>query len=157
MDMSLRLPIPVFVPLLLLGCVGESRPAEPDIRVEDAWARAMPLIHEASGTATNSAVYLTLWNVGTAADRLLGARTSAAASVELHRSLLEGDVMRMEKVDALELPPDSIVELRPGGLHLMLLDLAAPLEDGDEMELTLFFEQSGELVFRVPVGRVTGG
>ncbi len=157
MDMSFRLQILAFVPLLLLACAGESRRTEPHIRVENPWARAMPLIHGASGTPTNSAVYLSLQNLGTAADRLLGGRTPVAASVELHRSFLEGDVMRMEKVDALDLPPDSVVDLRPGGLHLMLLDLAGPLEDGEELELTLFFEQSGELVFRVPVGTAAGG
>jgi copper(I)-binding protein len=116
----------------------------------------MPLIQDANPSSSNSAIYLTLRNEGTASDRLLGGRTPAANAVEVHQSLLVEDVMRMERLDGLGLPPDSVVELKPGGFHLMLLGLTRSLEEGDELELTLSFQRSGDLTLQVPVGR-TGG
>ncbi|MGD2121236.1 MAG: copper chaperone PCu(A)C [Gemmatimonadota bacterium] len=154
--MRFRLPILLFVPLLLSACGGEGRPAEPDIRAVDPWARAMPLMEDAGRTASNSAVYLTLRNAGKAPDRLLGGRTPAAETVEVHQSRLVGDVMRMEKLDGLGLPPDSAVKLEPGSYHLMLMSLTRSLEEGEELELTLTFERSGDLILNVPVGRAGG-
>jgi copper(I)-binding protein len=117
----------------------------------------MPFIQDANRSASNSAVYLTLRNVGKAPDRLLGGRTPAASAVEVHQSSLVDDIMRMEKLDGLELPPDSAVELKPGGYHLMLLGLTRSLVEGEELQLTLVFERSGDLVLNVPVGSTGGG
>ncbi len=155
--MSFRLPIVAFVPLLLVACAGDTRPGTSDVRMEDPWVRAMPLIRDSGNTPSNSAVYLTLLNQGSLGDRLLGGRTPAADRVEVHRSVLAGDVMRMEKLESLDLPPGSEVRLQPGGLHLMLLRLSRPLAEGDDLELTLSFERSGDLVFRVPVRGSGGG
>jgi copper(I)-binding protein len=116
----------------------------------------MPLLEDADQRATNSAVYLTLQNAGDTPDRLLGGRTPAASAVEVHQSRLVDDVMRMEKLDGLELPPGSRVELKPGGVHLMLMGLTRSLEEGGELELTLSFERSGDLILTVPV-RNAGG
>lgn len=155
MKMSLRLLIPFFLPLLF-GCVGGGPPAEPDILWEGPWARPMPLIQGTDDTATNSAVYMTLRNQGKVADRLLGGHTPAAAGVEVHRSRLVGDVMRMERLEGLDLPPGSAVELAPGGVHLMLLGISRSLEVGGELELTLSFQRSQDLVLTVPVGKPGG-
>ena len=116
----------------------------------------MPLIQDANQRASNSSVYLTLQNAGETPDRLVGGKTPAASSVEVHESKLVDDVMRMEKLDGLEMPPNSSAELKPGGVHLMLMGLTRSLEEGDELELTLFFEQSGDLVLAVPVRRAGG-
>ena len=129
---------------------------EPVLQIENPWARAMPLIQDGSATPTNSAVYLSIQNGGTEADRLLAGSTPAAAGVEIHRSLLVDDVMRMERLDGLDVPPDSTVQLEPGGYHLMLLGLTGALEEGGELELTLSFQRSGDLVLRVPVGQPDG-
>lgn len=155
MDVSLRLPILVLLPLLF-GCGGGDGPGEPDIRWNDPWARPMPVIQGSGGTPVNSAVYMTLRNEGEAGDRLLGGHTPAAARVEVHRSRLVDDVVRMEKLEGLDLPADSTVELRPGGIHLMLLGLSRSLEVGDDLELTLSFEWSGDLILTIPVGRPGG-
>jgi copper(I)-binding protein len=156
MAMKLRLPILAFVPIVFSACGVEDRLQEPDIRAVDPWARAMPLIQDADQTPSNSAIYMTLQNRGPVSDRLLGGRTPAAAAVEVHQSMLVDDVMRMQRLEGLELPPDSSVELKPGGIHLMLLGLTGSLEEGDELELTLSFQQSGDLVLQVPVGRAGG-
>lgn len=129
---------------------------EPVLQIENPWARAMPLIQDGNATPTNSAVYLIIHNGGNLADRLLGGSTTAAAAVEVHRSVLVDDVMRMEKLDGLDVPPGSTVKLEPGGHHLMLLGLTGPLEEGGELELTLSFQRSGDLVFQVPVGQPDG-
>lgn len=96
--------------------------------------------------ARNGAMYLrALKNTGSAADRLLGGRTEAAATLQIHRSTMDGDVMRMRQLDALDLPPGTDLKLRHGGeLHLMLVDLKAPLKQGDRIAVTLRFERAGE-------------
>ena len=94
--------------------------------------------------------YLKLVNGG-AADRLVSAATPAAASVEIHSMTMDGDVMRMHPVDAIELPSGATVKLQPGGYHLMLMGLKAPLKAGDRIPLTLKFEKAGKVVVTVNV------
>ena len=94
--------------------------------------------------------YLRLVNQGPA-DRLVAARSEVAAGVELHSMHMEGDVMRMREIAAVELPAGRTVALKPGGMHLMLVGLKAPLETGDSFPLTLKFERAGEVVVTVPV------
>lgn len=97
---------------------------------------------------TTGAVYVrAIQNKGTQPDRLLSARTPAAATVELHRMEMDGDVMRMRAVPAIELLAKTDVRLRHGtanGHHLMLLGLTAPLKDGDRFPVTLTFQRAGE-------------
>lgn len=101
------------------------------------------------------AVYLRkLRNSGSAPDRLVSASTPVAARVWLHRMQMEGDVMRMREVPAIELPASA--ELRMGhattdGYHLMLEGLKAPLKDGDSFPLTLRFEKAGERTVQINV------
>jgi periplasmic copper chaperone A len=95
--------------------------------------------------------FLTLANVGGTPDRLVAARSDAAASVELHTMSMEGDVMRMRQIDGVDLPAGKTVELKPGGMHLMLMGLKAPLKAGDSFPLTLRFEKAGELTVQVRV------
>ncbi len=86
-------------------------------------------------------------NNGDTPDQLIAARTSAAASVELHQMSMDGGIMRMREVSAIEIPAKGQVELRHGGVatyHLMLMGLKAPLKDGDRFALTLVFKKAGE-------------
>jgi copper(I)-binding protein len=101
--------------------------------------------------APNGAAYLRgIRNAGDRPDRLLGAATTVATRVELHRMVLDGDVMRMRAVDAVPLPPRAMTSLRHGGeYHLMLIDLKQPLKDGDRFDLTLRFERAGERAVKV--------
>ena len=117
----------------------------------------MPLLEGGVGIGTNSAVYLRLQNRGGIADRLMGGETSAAERVEIHESSMVDDVMRMNEIDGVDVPPGGTVELRPGGIHLMLLGLTRALVDGDEVHLTLQFESLGELSVSVPVQLSGGG
>lgn len=99
---------------------------------------------------TVGAGYLKLANKGPV-DRLVSATSPAAGSVEIHSMSMEGDVMKMRQVDAIELATGQTVELKPGGYHLMLMGLKAPLKVGEKFPLTLKFEKSGEVVVTVNV------
>ena len=99
------------------------------------------------GGVTRGALYFrTLKNTGREADRLIGARTPVASSVEIHSSTMDGDVMRMRQVEALELSAGSEMKLRHSGgsHHLMLVGLKQPLKEGDRFPVTLRFERAGE-------------
>jgi periplasmic copper chaperone A len=99
------------------------------------------------GMTTGAVYFRAIQNNGTEPDRLLSASTPAAANVELHRMEMDGDVMRMRGVPAIELPAKAEVRLRhgtPSSHHLMLLGLKAPLKDGDRFPVTLTFQRAGE-------------
>ncbi len=97
------------------------------------------------GARTGAVYFRALKNPGRDADRLLGASTPAAGSVEIHKTTMDGDVMRMRQIDALELPAGAEMKFRHGGeWHLMLIDLKAPLRKGDRFPITLRFERAGE-------------
>jgi len=94
--------------------------------------------------------FMTLVNKG-AADRLMSVTSAVAGSVQMHSMAMDGDVMKMRQVDAIELPAGRTVELKPGAWHLMLVGLKAPLKSGDTFPMTLRFEKAGEVVVTVNV------
>ena len=105
--------------------------------------------------APSLAGYLTLVNVGDAPDRLLGATAGFAERVEMHATMMDGDVARMRTLeDGIEIPAGATVALLPGETHLMFVDPAAGLAVGDELPVTLRFERAGEteVVFNVEDG-----
>ena len=97
--------------------------------------------------------YMTLVNKG-AADRLLSATTAVAAAVQMHTMAMDGDVMTMREVDAVDLPAGQKVEFKPGGFHLMLMGLKAPLKLGDKFPMTLRFEKAGHVEVMVHVENI---
>ena len=107
------------------------------VRVEGAWAR--PTVPGQQGGGG----YLTL--TSPVADRLVGGSTPAAQRVELHTMSMQGDVMQMRQIDAIELPAGRKVELKPGGLHVMFIGIAQPLTLGSKVPVTLRFEKAGEV------------
>jgi copper(I)-binding protein len=99
-----------------------------------------------AGVNTGAVYFKAIRNTGKTPDRLLFARTEVARRVEIHQMHLDGNVMRMRQVPALELPARSEVSLRHGGAghhHLMLLELVKPLKDGDRFDVELTFEKAG--------------
>ena len=100
----------------------------------------------------SGAAFLTLTNTGSTPDQLVGAASPAAGRVELHQMIRDGEVMRMrELAGGIALPPGQAVVLRPGGLHVMLLGLTQPLEQGQALPLTLRFAQAGEVTVQLAV------
>jgi len=115
-----------------------------ELQIRHPWARATPPGVE------NGAVYCKIQNHG-GADRLVDARSSAARTVEIHASVAQNGVVEMRRIDALPLDTGASVELAPGGTHVMLVGLAAPLVAGAKIELTLVFATAGVVTVEVPV------
>ena len=131
----------VFAPLLLAA-------ADPVVVAESAWSRAT------APRQTVGAAYVQLR--AAAGDRLVGVSSPVAARAELHEMRMDGAVMRMREVAGLALPPGRAVALAPGGIHIMLVDLRAPLAPGQTFPLHLTFEHAPALDVTVTV-RGPGG
>ncbi len=98
------------------------------------------------------AAYLTITNHGTAPERLVGAKTDVAKTVEIHEMAEKDGVMQMRPLaHGLEIPAGQTIELKPKSYHLMLIGLTRDLKPGDQYELTLVFERAGEVVLTVDV------
>jgi copper(I)-binding protein len=115
------------------------------MHIHDPMARPAPL---AGGTG---AVYFSLHNGGDTSVQLLGVESPAASAVEIHTTQDDNGVLRMRQITGLKLEPDESIQMTPGAMHLMLVDLAAPLAEGDTIEVTLHFEGADDLTFAVPV------
>jgi copper(I)-binding protein len=113
------------------------------VKVEGAWARPTVAGQQGGGG------FLTL--TSPVADRLLGGSTPVAERFELHSMTMQGDVMQMRQVPAIELPAGRAVKLEPGGLHLMFIGLKQPLAAGSKLPVTLRFEKAGELTVEFDV------
>lgn len=101
--------------------------------------------------------YLTIINSGSESDRLVGGATPAAGRVELHEMTMENDVMKMRALaDGIEIPAGGTVELKPGGLHVMFLDVKAPFVEGDYVKATLNFEKAGPVEVEFAIGPAGG-
>lgn len=109
-----------------------------DLKIENAWARAVP-------AGMTSGVFLTITNQGAQADALVSVQSPVAPMIEVHQTKMEGDVMKMSPVDRMVIPAGQTVELKPGGYHIMLMNLTKTLTAGDRIPLTLKFERAGEL------------
>lgn len=131
---------------LLVAGSATAASAEAGLRVERAWARPTP------PGAKVGVVYLQIRG-GAAADRLLSANSPAAATVELHAHAMDGGVASMRALSGIDVPADTVVELKPGGRHLMLIGLKAPFEAGQKLSLKLRFAKSGEKAVTAEVGQ----
>jgi hypothetical protein len=134
---------------LLLAAALISSPAVAQIKIDNAWARAT-----APG-AKIAAGYMVIRNGGATADRLIGVSSPAAEKVETHVTVKDGDVFRMREVKGYDIPPKGSFELKPGGAHLMFVNIKAPFKEGAKVPLTLRFEHAGEVKTELPVGRLT--
>lgn len=99
-----------------------------------------------------SGAYMVLFNRTDTALKIISAESPAAAEVQIHETIVENDMAMMRELEAgLDLPAGERVELKPGGLHIMLLDLVAPIAPGQAVLLTLTFETGETLTLAVPV------
>ena len=128
--------------LLALSAAGPAI-AQTAPKVEGAWAR--PTVAGQAGGGG----FLKITSA--TADRLISASAPISKSVELHTMQMDGDVMRMREIPAIELPAGQTVELKPGGLHVMFIGLTQTLDNGASFPLTLRFEKAGEVKIDVQV------
>lgn len=107
-------------------------PAWAQTTVKDAWVRGTVAQQKASGAFMQI--------TSAAGGRLVSVSTPAAGVAEIHEMTMDGSTMKMRAVGALELPAGKPVDLKPGGYHVMLMDLKAPLKAGDAVALSLVVE-----------------
>lgn len=146
------------VVLLTLGLLAScGSPSGPSIEAEDVWSRPAMSMGEmgsgegseggmAQGMQGTGAVFMLLVNKGDGADRLMGGETDVAEVVEIHETVISGEVMKMQMLaDGLEVPAKGEVLLKPGSYHVMLIGMKQSLKVGDTFTLDLEFEKSGTL------------
>jgi periplasmic copper chaperone A len=92
-----------------------------------------------------TAGYLTIENSGTTPERLIGLSSPDFGRVELHTTTMDGAMMKMEKLDGLDIAPASQAVMEPGGKHIMLFDPTRALNNGDSVKITLTFSNSGPI------------
>ena len=119
-----------------------------EIQIRHPWSRATP------PGAEVGVAYMEIRNSGSQPDKLVSISTKVAQRVEMHVTAREGEVMKMRQVQAFEIPARESYTLRPGGSHLMLVDLARPLKKGERFTMTLRFERAGELPIEVEVQEI---
>ncbi len=148
--------------LLITACAPPASAPATGIQASGVWARAAnagEMKSDASsdsgmamGGGMNSAVYMVLANDSATPDRLLSAAADVAGAVEIHESIMDGDVMRMQQLpDGIEIPANGQVELKPAGLHVMLIGLTKDLNPGETFPVTLQFEQAGAITVEAEV------
>lgn len=125
--------------------------AQAQVEVKDAWIRGMVAPQNATGA---------FMRITSATDaKLVGVRTPAAGMADIHQTKMDGGVMRMRRVDAIELPAGKPVDLKPGSYHVMLMHVARPLKEGDTVPLTLIVEGTDgkreSVTVQVPVKALT--
>jgi periplasmic copper chaperone A len=151
--------------VLLLSAACTQTPLAPaasqGISAQNVWARPaktmgnMPMegdTQQMQHGGANSAVYMVLANGGATTDRLVAAQADVSNAIEIHETTMEGDVMRMQQVEGgIEVPAGGQVELRPGGLHVMLIGLTRDLNVGEKFPMTLQFASGNSLVVEAEV------
>lgn len=141
--------------LMATACGAPSQPAQPTqsaqeparVEVSDPWAAPTP------GGVDVSGGFLTISNATGEDERLIAAASPRAARVEIHEMAMDGAVMRMRQVGALDIPAGETVALAPGGMHLMFFGVSQPFTEGESIPVTLTFERAGEVEVTLSVRR----
>jgi copper(I)-binding protein len=145
--MRITLPLAAFVltclatPLLAAGLADQ-------ISVVDPYVRMAP------PGAKTTAAFMTIRNTSDRNLHIVSASTRIANTTELHNHLNDGGVMRMRQVKEIALPAKGEAQLKPGGYHIMLIDMQAPLKEDDKVAITLGFSDGGTKTVEVPVKKL---
>jgi copper(I)-binding protein len=118
------------------------------LEVRDAYVRLMP------PSLRTTAAYMTLHNTGSREVQVVAAACAAVTATELHEHINDDGVMRMRPVKAIQIPPQGEIRLQPGGYHIMLIDMKAPLQEGELLAITLMVADGSSLEVVAPVKRV---
>jgi len=114
------------------------------IKIENAYTRATVPGQQVAGG------FMKIENKGIA-DQLVSVSSPAAGEVQLHEMAMEGSVMKMRQVKDIAVPAGGSIELKPGGLHLMFINIKAPLSPGESVPVKLKFAKAGEVEVKMPV------
>ena len=114
------------------------------VQIENAYTRSTVPGQMAAGG------FMKIENKG-AVDQLISASSPVAGEVQLHEMAMEGNVMKMRQVKEVVVPAGGAVELKPGGMHLMFINIKAPLTAGETVPVKLKFAKAGEVEIKMPV------
>lgn len=136
--------------LLLMSLSGAvmAQSATDEVTISDAYVRAVP------PGQPNSASFMQVKNTSKVPHALVGGSSPAAKVVELHTHTMEGGMMRMRQVEKIDIPAGGSVSLQPGGFHVMLIGLKQQLVPGQEIPLTLKYEDGSEVTVNAPVKKL---
>jgi copper(I)-binding protein len=125
----------------------DAEPAESGsvLKIEGVWARP------GRGAAKTGAVFMKITNSGKEADRLTQATSNVAETVELHESYRDGEIMRMRRIDAMDIPANGVLELKPGSYHIMLIGVKEIMTAGETFSMDLTFEKAAKQTLEVTV------
>ena len=135
----------------LLSILLVAIPVHAQMQIEKPWTRATAPGAKVAGG------YMMIRNAGAAGDKLVSASSPAAARVELHAHVNDNGVMKMREVPGYDVPAKGIFELKPGGAHLMFMDIKQPFKEGENVPVKLKFEKAGEVNAEFRVGGMGSG
>ena len=130
---------------LMTGMAPYAQAAGPALSTQAPHVRLVP------PGITVSAAFMTIDNAGPVDRQLIRAESPVAGTVELHTHVNDKGVMRMRAVSAIPVPAKGQAQLKPGGDHLMLIDLKAVLQEGQEVPITLYFDDGSRLTVKAPI------
>ncbi len=133
--------------LSAVSSLSQATESNADLRINNGWVRLLPPVSK------TTAAYFELHNLSDNKVKLLGASTPLAKTAEFHRSTEQNGMAMMDAVEAVIIPAKSKIDLSPGGLHLMLMNLTRPLSLAEEIPITLIFENHANLTVKLPVRR----
>ena len=135
---------PLFILTIAILIVSACAPTNGTLTVTDSWARP-------AQAGENGAVYFVIENGSASEDALLSTSTDVAEVAEAHMSMVDANgVASMQMQEAVSIPARETVKFKPGGLHIMLINLKQDLKTGDTFTLTLNFKEAGTIVIEVP-------
>jgi copper(I)-binding protein len=142
---TLRILLTLLTLLTLVFSIASNAASEHTLHVGHVWARATP------PGASVGAAYFVLHNAGHEHDRLLAIESTVARTAQMHTSELTGEMMKMKRLDGVDVDSGKSVEFAPGGHHVMLVGLHGPLTEGDSFTMTLSFDKAGPVTVDVKI------
>ena len=118
---------------------------ESDVVIHNGW------VQEGPPSQTITAAYMTIENRTGGELSLISANTEVAETVELHKMELIDGIMKMHRVEAIDIPAGGAAELKPGGYHLMVIGLKRQLKEGDKVTISLQFSRGLRKTITIPV------
>lgn len=135
----------LFLAALGLSCAAHAQKAKVgSIEIEHAYTRATVPGQKVGGG------FMKIENKGSA-DTLVSASSPIAGEVQLHEMTMDGNVMKMRQVKDIAVPAGGAIELKPGGMHIMFMNIKAPLKAGESVPVKLKFAKAGEVEVRMPI------
>src|SRR5258707_7512418 len=150
-----RARLTVLLAIVSMAVVAHAQSREPEgvkVRIEGAWARRAPMFKgDSTAGSGNGAVYLTIVNPGSVSDDVIAASSDAAETGELHESYEESGMTMMRPIIKLHVPAGEKLEMKPGGYHIMLINLKRELKAGQVISVTLVLQKAGPVPVRATV------